>query len=82
MCLDQVEDYLILNIGFVFYCIILSYVRVTVDGVWIGVCVIEHLYIRLVTKSNTNSLTGLHTLKITVTAAHIKSSMSSPGNGC
>jgi hypothetical protein len=36
---------------------------------------IEHLYTQLVTTSKYNSLTGLHTLKITVTAAHIKSSV-------
>jgi hypothetical protein len=38
---------------------------------------IEHLYAQLVTTDNYNSLTGLHTLNITVSAAHIKSSMSS-----
>jgi hypothetical protein len=32
---------------------------------------IDHLYTQLITASNYNSLTGLHTLKITVTAAHI-----------
>jgi hypothetical protein len=32
---------------------------------------IEHLY--LITTSDYNSLNGLHTLKITLTAAHIKS---------
>jgi hypothetical protein len=32
-------------------------------------------YRQLVTTSNCNSLTGLHTLKITVTAAHINSSV-------
>jgi hypothetical protein len=36
---------------------------------------IEHLYTQLVTISIYNSLTGLHTLKITVTAAHTKSSV-------
>jgi hypothetical protein len=38
---------------------------------------IDHLCTRFVTTSNFNSLTGLHTLKITVTAAHMKASMSS-----
>jgi hypothetical protein len=42
-------------------------------GVMIGF--FEHLYAQLVTASNYNSPTGLHTLKITVTAAHIKSSV-------
>jgi hypothetical protein len=36
---------------------------------------IEHLYMQLVISSNYNRLTGLHTLKIPVTAAHMKSSM-------
>jgi hypothetical protein len=36
---------------------------------------IEHLYAQLVTTWNYNSPTGLHTLKITVTVAHIKSSV-------
>jgi hypothetical protein len=31
----------------------------------------------LVTTNHCNALTGLHTLKVTVTTAHIKSSMSS-----
>jgi hypothetical protein len=34
--------------------------------------VTEHLYTQLVTTSNYNRLIGLHTLKITVIAAHIK----------
>jgi hypothetical protein len=45
---------------------------------------IEHLYIQPITTSSYKSLIGLHTLKITVTAGHIKSSMFSwsfPGNG-
>jgi hypothetical protein len=45
---------------------------------------IENLYTQLVTTSNYNSLTGLHALKITVTEADIKCTMSSPvvsGNG-
>jgi hypothetical protein len=32
---------------------------------------IDHLYTQLVTTSNSNSLTDLHTLKITVTAKYI-----------
>jgi hypothetical protein len=38
---------------------------------------IDHLFTQLITTSNYNSLTGLHTLKITVTAADVKSYMSS-----
>jgi hypothetical protein len=38
---------------------------------------IDHLYTQLVTTNKYNSFTGLHPLKITVTAGHIKSSMSS-----
>jgi hypothetical protein len=45
---------------------------VTIDGIWIGNWIYwpltDHNY-------NYKSLTGLHTLKITVTAAHIKSSV-------
>jgi hypothetical protein len=39
----------------------------------------DSLYTHLTTTSNYNSLTGLHSLKITVTAAHIMCSMSSLG---
>jgi hypothetical protein len=54
---------------------ILSRVWVTIDGVWIG----DLIYWPLIrtARNYCNSLTHLHTLKITVTAAHIKSCMSS-----
>jgi hypothetical protein len=47
----------------------------TIDGVWIG----NRIYwtLTLVTTNNYDSLTELHTPKITVTTAHIKSSESS-----
>jgi hypothetical protein len=38
---------------------------------------IDYLYTQLITTSNYNNLTGLYTLKITVTAAHIETSVSS-----
>jgi hypothetical protein len=56
---------------------ILSCVWVIIDGVEMVTRFIDHLYTPLVTTSNYNSLTGLHTLKIPVTAAHIKYFMSS-----
>jgi hypothetical protein len=45
---------------------------VTVDGGFT-----EHLHTQLITASNYNSLTGLHTVEITVIGAHVKSSVSS-----
>jgi hypothetical protein len=52
----------------------LSRNRVTTDGVWIG----NRLYwtLTLVTTDNCDSLTELHTPKITVITSHIKSSRS------
>jgi hypothetical protein len=38
---------------------------------------IDHLTTQLVTTSNYNSLIGLHTLKLTATAAYMKPSISS-----
>jgi hypothetical protein len=54
---------------------ILSRDQVTIDGAWIG----NRIYwtLTLVTTNNYNSLTELHTPKITVTTAHIKCSQSS-----
>jgi hypothetical protein len=54
---------------------ILSRDRVTVDGFALIIGFIEHLYTQPVTTGNYNSLTVLHTVKITVTAAHMKSSV-------
>jgi hypothetical protein len=50
-------------------------VSVTIDEVWIG----NRIYwiLTFVTTNNYDSLTELHTPKITVTKAHIKSSQSS-----
>jgi hypothetical protein len=44
-------------------------------GFELGTWIIDHLYTQLITISNYNGLTGLHTLKIPVTAAHIKYSL-------
>jgi hypothetical protein len=44
---------------------------VTIDGFGLVSVFIERLYTQLVTTSNFNSLTSLHTIEITVTAAHI-----------
>jgi hypothetical protein len=61
------------NITFQFY--ILSHVRVTLDRVYDWTLdLLTHLSI--VTTRNCNSLTELHTPNITVTTAHIKSSLS------
>jgi hypothetical protein len=46
-------------------------------GFGLDVGFIDYLYTQLVTTSNYNSLPGLQTLKITATAANIKSSLSS-----
>jgi hypothetical protein len=54
---------------------VLSYVWVTIDRFWIDDLIYWPLVHITWTTSNYNSLTGLHTLKITVTAAHIKSSV-------
>jgi hypothetical protein len=53
---------------------------VTTDGVWIGNRFIGHL--ENVTTNTYDSLTELHTPKITVTTAHIKSSQSSSAAAC
>jgi hypothetical protein len=50
--------------------IILLRVWVTKTGFGLLTWFIDHLYPHLITTSKYNSLTGLHTLKITVTAAH------------
>jgi hypothetical protein len=52
---------------------IVSCVRVTFDGIWIGF--IDYLWI--VTTRNRNSPKELHTPNITVTTAHVKSSLHS-----
>jgi hypothetical protein len=49
-----------------------NYTCMTTDGIWTG----DRNYCSI-TDRNYNSLNDLHTLQITVTAAHIKSSMSS-----
>jgi hypothetical protein len=51
------------------YCHVMS---VTIDGVWIGNWI--YWTLPLVTAHNYDSLTELHTQKITVTSADIKSS--------
>jgi hypothetical protein len=52
---------------------------VTCVGVQTGFGLVNEYtnHLQIVTTSNYNSLTGLHPLKITLTAAHIKFSMSS-----
>jgi hypothetical protein len=52
--------------------ILLRVKSVTLDGFWIG-----YSNTRLVTTRNYNGLTELHTPNITVTTAHIKSSLCS-----
>jgi hypothetical protein len=44
---------------------------------WLGLVTrfIDHLHTQLLTTSNYNATTDLHTLQITVTEAHIKSSV-------
>jgi hypothetical protein len=62
---------------FYIYTRILSHVLLTVDGVWIG----EHS--QVVSTSNYNSVTGLHTLKITATTSHkVKFSISALTSRC
>jgi hypothetical protein len=53
---------------------ILSRDWVTVDGVWLVTGFIGHL--KIVTANNYDNLAELHTPKITVTTAHIKSAQS------
>jgi hypothetical protein len=55
---------------------ILKYCQVHEYGFGLMIRFIDHLNTQLVTTGNYNSLTGLHTLKITVRAALIKSCMS------
>jgi hypothetical protein len=55
------------------------WLSLTTDGVWIGNRIYWTLLHR-VTTNNYDSLTELHTPKITVTTAHIKSSQSSLAN--